>query len=58
MMMLFTLQPFVLETLGKEKKLQLDCKTRWNSLLSMLETFFELRKEIKMALVQLNIQFE
>ena len=52
------LQPFVLEALGKEKKLQLDCKTRWNSLLSMLERFYELRKEIKMALVQLDIQFE
>ena len=52
------LQPFILETLGKEKKLQLDCKTRWNSLLSMLERFYELRKEIKMALVQLDIQFE
>lgn len=52
------LQPFILQTLGKEKKLQLDCKTRWNSLLSMLERFYELRKEIKMALVQLDIQFE
>lgn len=52
------LQPFVLETFGKEKMLLLDCKTRWNSLLTMLERFYELRKEIKLALLQLDIQFD
>ena len=29
------LQPYILENLGKEKMLFLDCKTRWNSLLTM-----------------------
>lgn len=52
------LQPFILEAFGKEKMLLLDCKTRWNSLLIMLERFYELRKEIKMALAQLDIQFD
>ena len=35
--------------------LLLDCKTRWNSLLTMLERFYQLKKkEIKMAMVQLD----
>ena len=52
------LQLYVLETFGKEKILQLDCKTRLNSLLTMLEKFYELRKEIKIALIQFDIQFD
>ena len=38
--------------------LLLDCKTRWNSLLAMLEKFYELKKEIKMAMVQLDVRFD
>ena len=38
--------------------LLLDCKTRWKSLLTMLERFYELKKEIKMAMVQLNVPFD
>ena len=38
--------------------LLLDCKTRWNSLLAMLERFYELKKEIKMAMVQLDVSFD
>ena len=38
--------------------LLLDCKTRWNSLLAMLERFYELKKEIKMAMVQLDVPFD
>ena len=40
---------------GREKMLLLHCKTRWNSLLAMLERFYELKKEIKMAIVQLDV---
>ena len=52
------LQPYILENLGREKMLLLDCKTRWNSLLAMLERFYELKKEIKMAMVQLDVTFD
>ena len=52
------LQPYILENLGREKMLLLDCKTRWNSLLAMLERFYELQKEIKMAVVQLDANFD
>ena len=52
------LQPNILENFGREKMLLLDCKTRWNSLLTMLERFYELKKEIKKALVQLDVPFD
>ena len=52
------LQPYILENFGREKMLLLDCKTRWNSLLAMLERFYELQKEIKMAMVQLDANFD
>ena len=52
------LQPYILENFGREKMLLLDCKTRWNSLLTMLEKFYELKKEIKLALVQLDVSFD
>jgi hypothetical protein len=37
------LQNFIAAGFGKEMFLQLDPMTHWNSLLSMLERFFELR---------------
>ena len=52
------LQPQNIASFGKEKALFLDCKTRWNSLLKMLRRFYELRKEIKVAMVQLEQEFE
>ena len=52
------LQPYILENFGREKMLLLDCKTRWNSLLTMLDRFYELKKEIKMAMVQLDVPFD
>ena len=52
------LQPYILENFGREKMLLLDCKTRWNSLLTMLERFYELKKEIEMAMVQLDVPFD
>ena len=38
--------------------LLLDCKTGWNSLLAMLERFYEPKKEIKMAMVQVDVPFD
>ena len=52
------LQAYILENFGREKMLLLDCKTRWNNLLAMLERFYELQKEIKMAMVQLDANFD
>ena len=52
------LQPQIKLSFGKEKALFLDCKTRWNSLLQMLKRFYELRKEVKIAMVQLDQHFD
>ena len=51
------LQPQTIATFGKEKAIFLDCKTQWNSLLKMLHRFYELRKEIKVAMMQLEQEF-
>ena len=45
------LQPYIFKNLGREKMLFLDCKTRYNSFLAILERFYELKKEIKMTMV-------
>jgi len=52
------LQPQTIATFGKEKAIFLDCKTQWHSLLKMLHRFYELRKEIKVAMMQLEQEFE
>ena len=52
------LKPQNIASFGKEKALFLDCKTRWNSLLKMLWHFYELRKEIKVAMVELEQEFQ
>ena len=52
------LQPQNIAFFGKEKVLFLDYKTRWNSLLKMLRCFYELRKEIKVTMAQLEQEFE
>lgn len=52
------LQPQVMKALGKELKLALDVKTRWNSTVTMLRRFLLLTKEIKMALIQLDMNFD
>lgn len=49
------LQKHVKSEFGKEKALILDNKTRWNSLLSMLERFFELKTCIRKSLIDLKI---
>lgn len=48
------LQKYVKIEHGKELSLLLDCKTRWNSLLTMLERFYLLKTCIQKALIDLN----
>lgn len=48
------LQKYVKIEHGKELSLLLDCKTRWNSLLTMLERFYLLKICIQKALIDLN----
>jgi hypothetical protein len=47
------LQKYILEEHGKNLKLILDCQTRWNSLLDMLERFYSLRLCIRKALLDI-----
>lgn len=53
------LQKYVKEDTGKELSLILDCRTRWNSLLNMIERFYKLKLCIDKALidVQSDIKF-
>ena len=39
---------------GKELKLILDCKTRWNNLLSMIERFLDMKKPLSKALIDIS----
>lgn len=48
------LQKYVTEKEGKELNLLLDCKTRWNSLVPMIERFLKLNGYIKKALTDLG----
>uniref|UniRef100_A0A2S2QKB9 HAT C-terminal dimerisation domain-containing protein n=1 Tax=Sipha flava TaxID=143950 RepID=A0A2S2QKB9_9HEMI len=48
------LQKYVKAEYGKEIKLLLDCKMRWNSLLDMLERFILLKTCIQKSLMDLN----
>lgn len=48
------LQKYVKEEFGKERSLILDSRTRWNSLLSMLERFFELKLCVRKSLIDLK----
>ena len=48
------LQKYVVEEKGKELILLIDCKTRWNSLLAMIERFIYLQKPINKALVDIS----
>lgn len=50
------LQKHVKAELGKELKLILDCKTRWNSLLLMLERFYQLKSCVQKALIDVKIE--
>src|ERR1043165_4052524 len=48
------LQKYVVEQFGKEKSLILDTKTRWNSLVHMIERFVLLKSCIMKSLIDLN----
>jgi len=48
------LQRYVKEITGRELSLILDCKTRWNSLLIMLERFLLLRDAVRKSLIDLK----
>lgn len=48
------LQKYVIKEFGKEKKLILDSRTRWNSLVLMFERFHELRICIQKSLFDLK----
>ena len=42
----------------KVKTLFLVCKTRWNSLIKLLRRFYEVRKEVKLAMIHLEREFD
>lgn len=48
------LQKYVREEFGSEKNLILDSKTRWNSLVLMLQRFYELRSCVQKALIDIE----
>lgn len=48
------LQKHVREEFKKELRLILDTKTRWSSMLAMLERFVELKNCIRKSLIDLN----
>lgn len=50
------LQKYVVNEHGKELALTLDTKVRWNSLLSMLERFIQVKTALAKALIDLNSQ--
>ena len=49
-----TLQGYVQQELGKNLQLMLDSKTRWNSLLTMLERFIHVKSSVSKALIDYN----
>lgn len=52
------LQKYVKEHTGKELSLILDCRTRWNSLLSMMERFYKLKVCIDKALIDVESEIK
>lgn len=52
------LQKYVKEIIGKELSLILDCRTRWNSLLNMLEIFLLLKDAVRKYLIDLKLNLD
>ena len=52
------LQKYVVQEHGKELVLLLDSKTRWNSLLAMLERFNLLKNSIRKALIDISCEID
>lgn len=52
------LQKYVIEETGKELALLLDCRTRWNSLLNMLERFYKLKNCVDKALIDIKSEIK
>lgn len=48
------LQKYVVEEFGADFPLTLDCKTRWSSLLSMVERFYKLKSCVLKALIDIK----
>lgn len=49
------LQSYIQVKHGKQLSLVLDCRTRWNSMLPMIERFIQVNGSIQDALIELNI---
>ena len=52
------LQSYVEKLLGKKVNLILDCKTRWNSLIKMIDRFLTLRKPLCKAMIDVNSKLD
>ncbi|KAI8122766.1 hypothetical protein CVS40_6558 [Lucilia cuprina] len=52
-----TLQTYVKAEFGKELQLSLDIKTRWNSLLAMMDSFLKIKNCIKKTLIDYNLAY-
>lgn len=50
------LQMYVVSEYGKELMLKLDSKTRWNSLLDMLERFLKVKNSVAKAMIDCNME--
>lgn len=48
------LEKYVKEELGKEVHLTLDVRTRWNSMVGMIESFLKTKNSIKKALIDFS----
>ena len=51
------LQKEIKKEIGKELQLKLDCRTRWNSLYTMIETILKVKKSVIQTLADLNNDF-
>lgn len=57
-MKLSQLKKNMLDTIGKDLTLLIDCKTRWNSVLPMLDRFNKIKSVIKSTMNEFNIFYD